>query len=160
MNPLEKGIYSILVILLLLWCAAFTLQPVLMTYGEHGKKAGMLIYLAFSQLCHQIPERSLMLNGSPMAVCSRCAGIYYGDLVLLLGYPFLCRMYRRIQPTVKWLCLAALLMAVDFIIEKTGIFQPGNWIRFFTGLFFGWTAGVFIVTGILEWLGSTEKERI
>lgn len=33
---------------------------------------------AFFSLCHQIPARSFWLNGQPMAVCSRCLGIYSG----------------------------------------------------------------------------------
>jgi len=33
-------------------------------------------YLLFDKLCHQIPHRSYSLNGTQMAVCSRCIGIY------------------------------------------------------------------------------------
>lgn len=33
---------------------------------------------AFLNLCHQAPERSFWFNGQPMAVCSRCIGIYSG----------------------------------------------------------------------------------
>lgn len=33
---------------------------------------------AFFNFCHQIPERSFWINGQPMAVCSRCIGIYSG----------------------------------------------------------------------------------
>lgn len=32
----------------------------------------------FSELCHQIADRSYWINGQPMAVCSRCIGIYAG----------------------------------------------------------------------------------
>ena len=31
---------------------------------------------AFSGLCHQQTDRMFLLNGMPMAVCSRCLGIY------------------------------------------------------------------------------------
>jgi uncharacterized membrane protein len=32
----------------------------------------------FSSLCHQDPGRSFMVDGSPIAVCVRCLGIYCG----------------------------------------------------------------------------------
>jgi uncharacterized membrane protein len=32
----------------------------------------------FSDFCHQTADRSFWLNGQPMAVCSRCIGIYAG----------------------------------------------------------------------------------
>jgi uncharacterized membrane protein len=32
----------------------------------------------FHSLCHQIADRSFWINGQPMAVCSRCMGIYSG----------------------------------------------------------------------------------
>lgn len=32
----------------------------------------------FSDLCHQIVDRSFWINNQPMAVCSRCIGIYVG----------------------------------------------------------------------------------
>jgi uncharacterized membrane protein len=35
----------------------------------------------FSRLCHQNPARSFMVEGSPVAVCVRCLGIYCGAAV-------------------------------------------------------------------------------
>ncbi len=40
--------------------------------------AALLIRDFFSRLCHQDPSRSFMLEGSPVAVCVRCLGIYWG----------------------------------------------------------------------------------
>src|ERR1700677_2267881 len=40
--------------------------------------AALLIRDVFSRLCHQDPSRSFMLEGSPVAVCVRCLGIYGG----------------------------------------------------------------------------------
>jgi hypothetical protein len=33
---------------------------------------------AFSALCHQLPSRSPVIDGVPLAVCDRCLGIYGG----------------------------------------------------------------------------------
>lgn len=43
-----------------------------------GADSGFL----FAFLCHQAPDRTLHLNGEPMALCSRCAGVHLG---LMLG---------------------------------------------------------------------------
>lgn len=40
--------------------------------------ANAAIFAFFSKVCHQRPERSLMLFGEPVAVCIRCLGIYAG----------------------------------------------------------------------------------
>ena len=38
----------------------------------------MIIRSFFSRLCHQDPARSFLVDGSPVAVCVRCLGIYCG----------------------------------------------------------------------------------
>jgi uncharacterized membrane protein len=40
--------------------------------------AAWVIRSFFSRLCHQNPARSFVLEGSPVAVCVRCLGIYFG----------------------------------------------------------------------------------
>lgn len=44
----------------------------------------LLIRSFFSPLCHQDPARSLMIAGSPVAVCVRCLGIYCGAAMAAL----------------------------------------------------------------------------
>ncbi len=43
----------------------------------------------FYSLCHQIADRSFWINGQPMAVCSRCIGIYSGFVLGWLLLPVL-----------------------------------------------------------------------
>ena len=38
----------------------------------------LVIRSFFSRLCHQNPARSFVVQGSPVAVCVRCLGIYCG----------------------------------------------------------------------------------
>src|ERR1700693_767426 len=40
--------------------------------------SALLIRSFYSRLCHQDPSRSFVLEGSPVAVCVRCLGIYWG----------------------------------------------------------------------------------
>jgi len=44
----------------------------------------LLIRSFFSRLCHQDPGRSFVVDGSPIAVCVRCLGIYCGAAVASL----------------------------------------------------------------------------
>jgi len=53
---------------------------------------------AFSNLCHQNPARSFWINGQPMAVCSRCLGIYAGFGIGWLTLP----LYAIANMAEKW----------------------------------------------------------
>ena len=35
--------------------------------------------LPFRLICHRIPERVISIAGTPMPLCSRCAGLWLGD---------------------------------------------------------------------------------
>lgn len=72
---------------------------------------------AFFNLCHQDPARSFWINGQPMAVCSRCLGIYAG---FGLGW-FLLPLYHKVdivgQGSFK---KVALIIAVINIFDIVG----------------------------------------
>ncbi len=144
----------------LLWCGAFTLQPLMMQGGPALQKAGALIYLSFSPVCHQIPERSLAVASRPMAVCSHCAGIYYGGLVQILLYPLIGRICRRISLKTRWLGLAALPFLLDYLLTATGMITPASLIRVTTGFILGLTALCYILPGATEWLTGNQRELI
>jgi len=51
--------------------------------GSHPLTA-LLIRSFFSRLCHQNAARSFVVEGSPVAVCVRCLGIYCGVALTVL----------------------------------------------------------------------------
>lgn len=62
-------------------CLAFIVVIVAMGGGLFHQSAAWPIqwqHQTFYSLCHQIAERSFWISGQPMAVCSRCIGIYSG----------------------------------------------------------------------------------
>lgn len=69
---------------------------------------------AFFSLCHQIPDRSFWINGQPMAVCSRCIGIYSGFLLGWLTLP-LFSFFKEIPVIIfkKVAVVAVLFNVVD-----------------------------------------------
>jgi uncharacterized membrane protein len=112
--------------------------------------AALLIRDVFSRLCHQDPSRSFMLEGSPVAVCVRCLGIYWG--AALAG--ILC-----LQKAPRLLGLAMLLNGLDVV---TGMLHwHGNLplVRFLLGLLLGIGAGAVLFSTLRRTgsvLGSEE----
>lgn len=93
----------------------------------------LLIRDFFSSLCHQIPARSFVVEGSPAAVCVRCMGIYCGAVLGMLAT-------LTEAPAVRLLGLAVLLNLLD--VMSGMLHWHGNlpWARFLMGLMLG--AGV------------------
>lgn len=94
--------------------AAIFAAPLLRSSGLHSAN---FIYLAFSSVCHQIPERSYHLAGNPLAVCSRCLGVYAGFFTGILVYPLLPRQ------TVKWAekrGYLIILTSIPLLIDAAG----------------------------------------
>jgi uncharacterized membrane protein len=100
--------------------------------------AALLIRNFFSRLCHQDPSRSFVVDGSAVAVCVRCLGIYWG---IAVGLVVRLRMARRL------LAVAVVLNVVDI---ATGVMHwHGNLpiFRFFLGLVLGVGVGA-----VLRWV--------
>lgn len=96
---------------------------------------------AFSLVCHQRPDRSFRLFGAPIAVCSRCLGIYLGAAIGLL-----LRTSRR--TALQLFIAAATLNLLDGLTELTGL--HGNWItvRFVLGLALGAAGGLMVCSSM------------
>ncbi len=97
--------------------------------------SALLIRSFFSRLCHQDPSRSFLLEGSPVAVCVRCLGIYWGIAV---------GGVLRLGKVPRLLGIAMLLNGVDV---GTGMLHwHGNLplVRFLLGLLLGMGAGAVL----------------
>jgi uncharacterized membrane protein len=77
------------------------------------------LYLVYSQICHQQPERSFQLSGAPLGVCARCVGFYAG-LFLAFAAPLVIsgRWRRWVRGAVL---LLALLTLVDILLQFSGV---------------------------------------
>jgi len=99
--------------------------------------AALLIRSFFSRLCHQDPARSFMVEGSPVAVCVRCLGIYCGVALgawLRLGRKFAARL------------LAAALLINLLDVASGALHWHGNLplVRLLLGLLLGLGAGAVL----------------
>jgi len=95
----------------------------------------------FQGLCHQEPERSLIIFGSQMVVCSRCAGIYAGMAIGALAPPlgFMVRHGRA----VVWTAFS--LAALDVAATYFSLYPLNHAVRIATGAFAGWAAVAFVL---------------
>jgi uncharacterized membrane protein len=89
-----------------------------------------------SLVCHQRPERTLIISEQYLPVCARDTGGYLG---LLIGYIVL--LFRRKEATGPPNLWATLMLSTPMIIDVStqtlGVRESINSLRLLTGLFFG-----------------------
>lgn len=130
------------------WVLLSVFAPLLKAKGFAA--ASSPFYTFFSFLCHQLPERSLHIAGEPLAVCSRCFGVYFGMLFGFAIYPFW-RNIEEIDPLPKFWLLASLIpMSIDWALTFFGIWENTQSSRFFTGMIVGVACATFIIPALVE----------
>ena len=97
--------------------------------------AALLIRNFFSQLCHQDPRRSFVVDGAAVAVCVRCLGIYWGTALGMV--------VRLRRP--RWLLALALIVNLADVVSGM-MHWHGNVpaFRFFFGLMLGLGVGAVL----------------
>lgn len=109
---------------------------------------------AFFDFCHQIPERSFWINGQPMAVCSRCIGIYSGFTVGWLLLPLWSVEKSASGWSMKKIALAFVLINFfDIVGNMLGFWQNTLVSR----LAMGYTMGI---SAALIFTGDSFKVKI
>jgi uncharacterized membrane protein len=102
------------------------------------------LHIVFKDFCHQMPERTLTICGAPMAVCSRCAGIYAGIAIGAL-LPPLAFMARHGRVAI-WMAFAIVLLDVG--IQNYMLHSINHFFRITTGFAAGWAASAFLFGSI------------
>ncbi len=113
-----------------LWCLAITTAPLFHVSW---------VYQFFSAICHQDPRRSWYLFGEPLAVCIRCASIYFA---------FTASLWLGIGANVRWLRISLLLMLLEFGIARFLIDSAA--LRSLSGILVGLAAAPFVRQGVEE----------
>ena len=121
----------------------------LLASGGHGW-AATFVYRAFAGLCHQQAERSFAVGGHALAVCARCTGIYAGFAACSVLYPLARGLRRTDAPARKWLALALLPTALDFLLDFAGLWANTHASRALTGALAGAAAALFALPGLLD----------
>lgn len=101
----------------------------------------------FDTLCHQESNRSFWINDQPMAVCSRCFGIYSSFWIGWLLLPVIPYIdYISLGKAKKLLGVLVLINLVDVVGNLLGFWQNTLYSRLLLGLLTG-GAAVFLFSG-------------
>jgi uncharacterized membrane protein len=97
----------------------------------------LAVFAFFSKVCHQLPERSLVLFGAPVAICVRCLGIYAGTALGSLTH-----LNRR--SAFYWFGAALAVNFLDVAAESVGLHGNMPLLRLLIGGFLGITVGALL----------------
>jgi uncharacterized membrane protein len=133
-------------LLALTFIAGFVLVPLMQSAGTPG---ALWIRAAYAPLCHQMSERSIELQGTPLAVCARCTGLYLGGaLGLFLAAWLVVGRARRPRPSLLAWAVAPTL--IDALLPWVGLPGLPNLDRLIVSIPAGTVAGVFLALGVAE----------
>ena len=147
--------YAIVLVLASAWVAGVFIAPLV---DATSTLAGFL-HLAYSKVCHQITDRSFHIAGQPLAVCSRCSGVYAGYLAGLFIYPLVRSLFRTDTPPRIWLLVALVPVAVDFLGGYAGIFENTSVSRALTGSIAGVAGAFYTLPGLVSMAASAWTRR-
>lgn len=100
------------------------------------------IYSCGDRMCHQIPERSFILNENQMPFCVRCTAIWIG-LAVGLGF-MVVFSFELNEKFFAVLLLSLLPLGLDGVGQLLGFWESTNIVRLLTGIPAGLLGGVAI----------------
>ncbi len=138
-------IYVFSVAGLIIWISATFLAPFLKSQSQTWSE---FIYAVFSPVCHQISKRSLFIFGFPLAVCTRCLGIYMGSLLGLVLYPIVQGFSSSMTPKIRPFVLVTIPIAIDTFGNFFSIWETTHWMRLTIGFIWGMILPFYFVSGL------------
>jgi uncharacterized membrane protein len=122
-----------------------------------------------SGVCHQLPDHSLHVGGSPLLLCARCTGTHVGVVLALIVLWALGEGRRRRLPPSRAMALLGLLAgawAVDGLnslsewVTGAGVlYEPSNVLRLATGVGMGMAIGALLYPILQFVLWETAKQE-
>jgi len=121
---------------------------------------GWLVRAGGSTLCHQDAGRSFAIQGVPLAVCSRCTGLYVGGVLGLLAGGLLCAWVRPAPKMLFFVMIGPTL--IDAVLPMTGLFGYqglDNLPRMLISLPAGGVCGWYLAVAIGDMMSSRSHRR-
>ena len=114
------------------------------------------IHWFFSGICHQIPERTFKYGIWYYPVCGRDTGTYLGIAfnIIVLFFVYRFRKENPLEFPKKRTNIILLLLCLPFVIDSIGsffgIWDVGNDLRFLSGLLFGSSISIYLLTAVFN----------
>ncbi len=118
-------------------------------------------------VCHQIPSHSFKIGEKSFPLCSRCMGLYLGNII---GFLVLLPQRKRSGIPAKKYLLVFALFALTWLVDgansfingflgKVPVYPPSNLLRLITGLGMGlsMSTALFILFNLVAW---KKKEKV
>ncbi len=148
----------------LVWLALLLLAPFV-------PRQASIVYQFASGVCHQRPERSFSLAGTPLPVCARCLGLYLSGAIAAaaawLGLrPTASARQARLRPTASarqarvLFAAAAAPTVLTVGAEWIGLASPSNLARAIASLPLGAAAGWLFVRMLLAEAAGRRERRV
>jgi uncharacterized membrane protein len=149
-------VYAISLAGIIFWLGSIFLAPFLKAKSLF---LGDFIYALFSSTCHQIPDRCFTLFGHPLAVCTRCLGIYAGFFLGTLFFPFSRNSTVRSLPKIKTFILVTGPIVLDTLGNFLSFWSTPSWARFFLGFLWGIILPFYFIIGISDAFSKKEIHK-
>ncbi len=137
------------------WAGALALPALLVLMASLppfvGPEWREALMKGFSTVCHQLPSRSPSVQGTPLAVCHRCYGIYWGLPLAALLFLALARWDRFFNRYAGLILLAALIpTSLDWLLGILGIWHNTSLSRLATGGLLGLVVGYYLARALTQ----------
>jgi uncharacterized membrane protein len=144
-----------LLALAVLWAGALVVASYSASLAEPGPVSysfALAVYGIGTFICHQRPERSFHLWMTQLPVCARCAGIYFGAAIGLLG---LFLPISRLGGRVSLLAVALVPTTLTIAFEWATATMLPNAVRAAAGALLGVSAALLVLDALQEPVVST-----
>lgn len=145
-----KKVYTIILVLVSLWCFFILITPLLIYSGGIFSEIGSFMYLFYSPTCHQEELRSFSIFGEKFAVCSRCTTIYFSFLLGTLVYPLTRKITNTKLPSIWFLISACIIMVLDVGMDLMDLYKNTYITRSITGAVLGFVLSFYLIPGFIN----------
>lgn len=114
-----------------------------------------------SAVCHQMAERSFIINGQVLPLCARCTGIYIGiffAMVFFFGRGRLKGNQPFVLSGILFAALSFLPVSLDGFFSYVGLWESNNFLRIVTGAIGGASLpGLMILGANIDPMGENNR---
>ncbi len=100
----------------------------------------------YSNVCHQVEHKLIIINGAKTFLCSRCIGIYLGSLIsLLISFIF---PKIKIKINLEIILFSFTILISDVMLHTFHIYNYSKILSLLAGIFFSFILTTFTINNI------------